>query len=177
MKLKDFARERNMKPVDLIAALEAEIAPGCDALTDLSDEQIQSAKALLDKPAQSDAGVLDLSPIRQHLAAQLVADSRNEAIAAEVSRLVDLYESSKELPTDPSLAALVQEVSARTKKHPSQWDGETLELADQVEIIDGRVIVPIIEIPQTPTAPVALPFSPDGSLKSAVVPALSAGND
>lgn len=172
MKLKELAKNHDMKPVDLIALLEKEITPGCDALTELSNEQVALAEALLRPAAAPAANDSVLPEIRQHLAAAIVVDERNQAIAQEVSRMVALYQSdTPSLPEDESVAALVKEVSARTKKRQPLWDGQVLSLAEEVEIIDGEVILPPISIPLTPTVPVSLESLPEPPLKSAA-PAL-----
>ncbi|PZO13148.1 MAG: hypothetical protein DCF25_16495 [Leptolyngbya foveolarum] len=174
MKVKKWAEQNDMKPVEAIALLEKAIAPKCDALTELSAEQLEQANALVSRPEPSAKADLSFqAEIRRHLAAQIVVSDRSQAVLGEISRLVDLYATKQELPTDPSTAALVREVWSRTKKPQSQWDGQIWELADQVLVEDGAVVVPSIEIPPTPTAPAPSLDLPEPPMKSAAVPALS----
>lgn len=91
--------------------------------------------------------------LKRHLAAEIIQFDRTTAIAKEVSRLLSVYEQRRELPADKEQAALVKALWQRAKKRQLPMDGETLALAQQVEVVEGEVLVPTIEVPPTETVP------------------------
>lgn len=179
MKLKELAKELELKPVELIKELEADIAPGCDALTELSDDQVAAARLHFQQPQAEESAIAADSlteDIDRQLAADVVGARRQEIARNQADYLINVYETQGLLPAgadgqiDQRRAALVSAASA--KKHQPQWGGEVMTLAAQVTVVDGQVLLPDMPLPQIELMPAPSDLLPESQQKSAVAPAL-----
>ena len=181
MKLKELAKQLGIKPIDLIKLAEAQIAPGCDALTELTDEQVAAVRADLEEPETESATASLTAEIDQQLAATIVGGQRQRMAQQQADYLIEMYETQALLPAgtdgqiDQRRAALV--IAASAKKPQPQWGGEVMTLAAEVEVIDGQVVLPDLPVPQIELVPAPSDLLPASQPSSVAVAALPSSSD
>ena len=102
-------------------------------------------------PAEPEAAIaaVEVDELRELISVEIVADERQRQLLGLIDGLVELYDTTKQLPADAEKAALIKELWGRRKKRRIPLVGE----APQVQVIDGVVTLPLIPLPTIETVP------------------------
>lgn len=148
------------------SALVKELGRSLDearAIFDISPESVLNAEQEAQirewgAPAVDQQAEADRAAIIQLMALELIDSAKREAMVRRIDSLVVTYIESQGhvAPKDKVQAAYVRKLAETRGKPQPHWDGQDIDLANQIEIIDGEVVLPEIYLPevemQTPAA-------------------------